>query len=170
MILTHAQENLTEVAKMGFDGSLAFRRTTVHEDVVEVRLYEVPHRPEELRHDSIKRSGCIEQPLEHHQPFLQHPARGTYHRKRNIRLAHQELIIAVDHVERLKTVQPAMLFCSTSFRGIGVDAGMVAAFNLLKACTMRYFPLGFRTQNVGDECGDFDSRTMPAACFAAKKA
>ncbi|KAE8958554.1 hypothetical protein PF011_g30724 [Phytophthora fragariae] len=70
----------------------------------------------------------------------------------------------------LKIVQPAMLFCSTSFLGIGVDAGMVAAFNLLNACTMRHFPLGLRTQNFGDECGDLDSRTMPAACFAAKKA
>ncbi|KAE8950591.1 hypothetical protein PR003_g35166 [Phytophthora rubi] len=35
---------------------------------------------------------------------------------------------------------------------------------------MRHFPLGLRTQNVGDECGDLDSRAMPAACFAAKKA
>ncbi|KAE8909637.1 hypothetical protein PF005_g12721 [Phytophthora fragariae] len=33
---------------------------------------------------------------------------------------------------------------------------------------MRHFPLGLRTQNVGDECGNFDSRTMPAAYFAAK--
>ncbi|GMF50385.1 unnamed protein product [Phytophthora fragariaefolia] len=97
---------------MGFDGSLAFRLTTVYEDVVEPSTVS----------------------------------------------------------SALKTVQPAMLFCSTSFRGIGVDTGMVAAFNLLKACTMRHFPVGLRTQSVRNECGDFDSRTMPAACFASKKA
>ncbi|KAE9015475.1 hypothetical protein PR003_g15119 [Phytophthora rubi] len=47
---------------------------------------------------------------------------------------------------------------------------MVAAFNMLKACTMCHFLFGLRTQNVGDECGDFDSRTMPTTYFAAKKA
>ncbi|KAE9027788.1 hypothetical protein PF005_g2593 [Phytophthora fragariae] len=47
---------------------------------------------------------------------------------------------------------------------------MVAAFNMLKACTMCHFLFGLRTQNVGDECGDFDSRTMPTTYFDAEKA
>ncbi|GMF26742.1 unnamed protein product [Phytophthora fragariaefolia] len=37
-----------------------------------------------------------------YQPLPQHPTGGTYRRERNIGLAHQELIIAVDHVERTK--------------------------------------------------------------------
>ncbi|KAL8008750.1 hypothetical protein Plhal710r2_c087g0182701 [Plasmopara halstedii] len=39
-----------------------------------------------------------------------------------------------------------------------------------KISSKRHFPFGFRTQNVGVECGDFDSRTMPTFALAAKKA
>ncbi|KAE8879784.1 hypothetical protein PF003_g36105 [Phytophthora fragariae] len=48
---------------MGFDGRLTFRRPTVHEDVVEVRLYKLPHRPEELRYEPIECGGGVGQPL-----------------------------------------------------------------------------------------------------------
>ncbi|KAE8880610.1 hypothetical protein PF003_g35386 [Phytophthora fragariae] len=47
---------------MGFDWPSSFRRTTVHEDVVEVRLYELPHRPEELRTSLLNVAGALDSP------------------------------------------------------------------------------------------------------------
>ncbi|KAE8952206.1 hypothetical protein PR002_g32750 [Phytophthora rubi] len=56
-----------------------------------------------------------------------------------------------------------------SLRGIGVCAGMVASFSLLKAWTMRHPPVAFFTQKVGLECGEVLSRTWPACRRPSKK-
>ena len=56
----------------------------------------------------------------------------------------------------------------TSFLGAGVCAGMVAAFNLLYARTMRQPCVAFLTQIVGVLCGDLLSRTWPARTCLAK--
>ncbi|KAE9262897.1 hypothetical protein PR003_g33364, partial [Phytophthora rubi] len=72
---------------MGFDGRFPFGRTTVHEDVVEVRLYELPHRPEELRNEPVERGGCVGQPLGHDQPFPQHPAGSAHRSEWDVRFA-----------------------------------------------------------------------------------
>ena len=52
--------------------------------------------------------------------------------------------------------------------GIGVRAGTVEEFNLLKACTIRHPPVAFRTQKVGELCEEVDSLTWPAAKRSAK--
>ena len=56
----------------------------------------------------------------------------------------------------------------TSFLGIGVWAGTVAAFNLLKAFTICHPHVAFRKQKVGEICVDVDSLTLPAAKRSAK--
>ena len=67
----------------------------------------------------------------------------------------------------LKMLHAAMLFCNTSLRGVGVYADTVEAFSLLNHAHAP-FSIGFPDQNVREECGDFDSRTIPAACSAVK--
>ncbi|KAE8907129.1 hypothetical protein PF010_g1957 [Phytophthora fragariae] len=54
-------------------------------------------------------------------------------------------------------------------RAIGVCAGMVASFSLLKAWTMRHPPVAFFTQKFGLECGEILSRTWPACRRPSKK-
>ena len=62
----------------------------------------------------------------------------------------------------------AILAMMTSFLGIGIRAGTDAAFNLLKACTIRHPPVAFCTQKVGELCGEVDFLTWLAAKRSAK--
>ena len=67
-----------------------------------------------------------------------------------------------------KKVLFAIPYMMTSFLGIGVLAGTVAAFNLLKARTIHHLPVAFCKQKVGELCGEVDSLTWPAAKRSAK--
>ncbi|KAE8890014.1 hypothetical protein PF003_g26093 [Phytophthora fragariae] len=57
------------------------------------------------------------------------------------------------------------IFMEACLRGIGVCAGMVVSFSLLKAWTM----VVLFTQKVGLECGKILSRTWPACRRPSKK-
>jgi len=78
----------------------AARLWTMDEDVVEVCMCIRPMGPEELRHQTIEHGRCIRQPLGHDQPLPEHTSRSTDRCQRDIACSHEQLVIAIDQVER----------------------------------------------------------------------
>ena len=77
-------------------------------------------------------------------------------------MAHKDMIESIKSIDEEMEIfaTPSMM---TSFLGIGVWTRKVAAFNLLRACTIRHPSVALHKQKAGELCGEVDSLTCPAA-------
>ena len=168
LMLKHQCKKLSVVESVNFQFRLSIHSPAMKEHIIEIARCEFLHIYQQIRNTSIERSRGITQPLWHYQPLPKHTAWGAHCCVRNVLFTHKDLIEPVHQIHRWKDGTP----CHTIYDDILPWYWCLSRYSgSVQLVEGVYYPppsCGFRTQKVGELCGEVDTHTWPAAKRSAK--